>query len=175
MVTLKDLEDLAAALNLPVYDLLLVGDGSGTVAHRPCGSACVAYYKDLDTAKYFSSAFSHGSNNFAELVPYVHALQYDYNQRQFNATMRFKSVKSYPRVEIVTDSELTCKQGNKEYARNANTALWAAVDYFALIGYKIHWNWVARNSNPVNTICDEQSGKMRKLMMTALDSHRCVS
>jgi ribonuclease HI len=139
-------------LGLPKADLYLFGDGSGTTIDKPCGCACLA----CRLGKYsivHEGGFSKGTNNFAELIPYIHALYYDeYLITQVDGR----------KVEIVSDSELTVKQGNGEYYRNKNRPLWAAIESFSEMGYKLHWNHVSRNNYWPNILCDSLAGENRR-------------
>ena len=95
------LEELARQLALPDFDLLLVGDGSGTVYDRPAGWACVAYERCTGRVVLHAGAASGGTNNFAELVPYVQAL-WSYHQQHGQPAAPV-------RVQVVSDSELTVR------------------------------------------------------------------
>jgi ribonuclease HI len=153
------LNQVSLELNLPAYDLLLIGDGSGTVKDKPCGFACISYDKLRDNIKIHTGALSHGTNNMAELFPYIHALQCDILEvGPMDKGNRY--------VEIVSDSELIVKQGRKIYGRYSNRALWKAIDGFEELGYTIHWNHVSRNSNVLNELCDKLAGEMRKKLLT---------
>jgi ribonuclease HI len=147
------LNDLANKLKLTRYDLLLIGDGAGTTLGMPCGFGCVAYDSQSQTATLYKGGFNHGTNNFAELMPFVHALWCDFYVQPKN--IRDWTLNSTRYVEIVSDSELTVKQGNHLYARNANLLLWAAINKCESLGYFIHWNHVLRNTNEFNTLCDK--------------------
>jgi ribonuclease HI len=139
------LEALAAHLGLPEFNLLLVGDGSGTVRDRPAGWACVAYHRRSEQVVLHAGATTCGTNNFAELVPFVQAMWSHEQTRAAAAVVR---------VSIVSDSELTVRCGNGQYARRANGCLWAAVEWFERNGYRLSWRHVPRNSNAFNTLAD---------------------
>jgi ribonuclease HI len=149
----EKLEAFASKLNLGSYHLLLIGDGAGTTIGLPCGFGCIAYHSQSKTAILHSGGFNHGTNNFAELIPFLHALWYDFYIQPKNITFGTLCKKRY--VEIVSDSELTVKHGNRVYYRNANLPLWAAIDKCESLGYVIHWNHVLRNTNEFNTLCDK--------------------
>jgi ribonuclease HI len=154
---------LTAKLQLCPHDLLLIGDGSGTVVSKACGFACIAYDTKLKQYRIHSGSISHGTNNFAELMPYMHALWYDHYLQDQNIS--FRTVHPKRNVEIVSDSELTVKQGNKIYTRSANSMLWTAIDSLVVAGYNIHWNHVLRNTNELSTLCDKLAGKLRRKML----------
>lgn len=159
-----DWEDLIRRLKLPLADLYLFGDGSGTTADKPCASACIAYDTKCKQYSIVTSGYNHGTNNFAELMPYIHALWlYEYKFKRVNRFWNYNAS-----VEIVSDSELTVKQGNNEYnrAHGPNAMLWEAIEWFNRNGYKIHWNHVSRNSNGINAMCDLLAGEIRKKLLT---------
>jgi ribonuclease HI len=156
-----ELDDLARRLVLPAFDLLLVGDGSGTVHHRPAGWACVAYDRLKQQAVLHTGAVSCGTNNLAELFPYVQALWHHHQNHD-------QVVPAPVRVQIVSDSELTVCCGNGRYARRANGALWAAVAWFEQNGYRLGWRHVPRNSNVWHALMDRLAGRSRRLLEEAL-------
>jgi ribonuclease HI len=153
---MKELESFAVKLNLPECNLLLIGDGSGSTGDKPCGFACIAY--DFTTKQYVvhEGGFNHGTNNFAELMPYIHALWWDHQYYLRGELYEER------KVEIISDSELIVKQGNKEYLRTGNGALWGAIDELVWLDYRIHWNHVLRNTNEFSTLCDKLSKENRK-------------
>ena len=151
---IPDLEALIDQAGVEIVDLVLAGDGSGTTTNESCGFACVAYDRRRGEVFVHKGGFSHGTNNLAELMPYVHALWY------YQANNKFSS--RPVRVLIVSDSELTVRQGQRKYRREANACLWAAIDWFEQNGFYIHWRHVYRNTNPVNAACDKFAGRVRK-------------
>ena len=148
-----DFRPLLSSLPVPPnYDLLLVGDGSGTVLDKPCGYSCYIYDPKTNDQRLVYGGSNYGTNNFAELMAYILALTEDTYH-----------LPSYPRrVEILTDSEITCKGINREYSRSANKILWLFFEQFENMGYSIHANWMPRNQNPISELMDEISGKARK-------------
>lgn len=154
---LAGLEQLARDLHLPECDLLLVGDGSGSVYNLPAGWACTAYDVRKRQGVLHVGAVSGGTNNFAELAPYVQALWYhhqDHGQRPDSPV----------EVVIVSDSELTVRCGNRQYSRNCNLCLWAGIDWFEENGYELTWRHVRRNTNAWNAWADSVAGRLRFFM-----------
>ncbi len=143
---------IAKELAMPTYDYILAGDGSGTTAEKPCGFACLAYDRRSEAVFKFYGDLSHGTNNFAELFPYVHALWHHYGRNE---------LKQPTVVRIISDSELTVRCGNGIYARNANGCLWSAIEFFERQGYSIYWNHIYRLSNELNKLCDKQANNRR--------------
>lgn len=156
----QEMESLASELGVPDFDLMLVGDGSGTTAEKTCGFACFAYNRRSGESKVHYGALSHGTNNLAELMPYIHALwHYHVTANPINRV----------RVLIVSDSEVTVRQGQGVYGRNANACWWNAVNWFEKNGYVISWRHVRRNTNTFSKLCDRHAGKLRKDFPIRLD------
>jgi ribonuclease HI len=152
--SIAELESLATTLSLPPSDLLLIGDGSGTTYAQPGGWACVAYDRQTGKVRLHAGALSGATNNFAELAPYVQALWHHHQEHgQDPATP--------VRVQIVSDSELTVRCGQGQYARRANACLWAAIGWFEDNGYVLGWRHVPRNSNVWSSLCDHVAGLAR--------------
>jgi hypothetical protein len=156
-------EELAKGLGLSEYDILIVGDGSGTVADKSCGWYCLSYNKSARQVIPYFGGVSGGTNNLAELEPGIFGL-WSYRQVLWSLYVRsggnkgdFKPL----RMVIVSDSEVTVRCGNKQYSRNANAPLWASIDWFERKGYTLTWFHVPRNSNPLNELCDARAGKVR--------------
>ena len=147
------LEDLARTRDLAEYDLLLVGDGSGTVYTEPAGWSCLAYDRIKDSIVLHAGAVTAGTNNFAELAPYFHALWVHHQEHPLGGPFR---------AHVVSDSELTVRCGNRQYARRANGSLWAAIEWFERHGYRLRWHHVARATSPWNRLADEVAGRARR-------------
>lgn len=128
-----------------------MADGSGMTSDKPCGWACLHHERGRRPFWLYGGT-SHGTNNYAELEPFVHAL------------WLFSSQHPGPRkvqVVCVSDSELTVRCGNRQYARNANLALWASIDHYERLGYSMRFVHVPRNSNPVNKRADALGRSVR--------------
>lgn len=67
-----------------------------------------------------------------------------------------------------TDSELTARCGQGAYARTANLALWAALDWFCYNGYTLTWEHRPRLSTPELAEADQRSRRARKAMEALL-------
>src|SRR5260370_20505212 len=125
------LEALAEALHVPDHDLLLVGDGSGTVYTQAAGWACAAYDRLKQQVTVHAGAATCGTNNFAELAPYVQALWHHHQDHGQAPDVPVE-------VVVISDSELTVRCGNRQYSRGANACLWASVEWFEGRGYKLY-------------------------------------
>lgn len=150
----KDFNDLAVELALPSHHLMIVSDGAGNFAYTPFG-----YYAgvlvDGDVHE-ITGGGSHGTNNYAELTPFLHAMSW------YASTHDLPTIEKL-NVACVSDSELTVKCAQGLYARNANRGLWAEYDHFKRLGFDFIWRHVPRNSNPINVRADEEAKRMRGL------------
>ena len=99
------LDNLSTELNLAEHDLLLIGDGSGTVYDKPAGWGCLAYDRRKQQLTLHAGATTCGTNNFAELAPYIQALWHHHQDHE-------QEPPAPVRVQIVSDSELTVRCGN---------------------------------------------------------------
>lgn len=153
---------LAAGLGLIRYDMLVIADGSGMKIDSPSGWAAVSYephiLPDLRLKCHYGGATG-GTNNMAELMPFVHVL-WSYHATCWQGATRAIS----PRVVLVSDSEVTVKCGRGEYARSSNLPLWAAIDWFVTAGYIFSWAHIRRNSCHVHRWADDTGRKMRCLI-----------
>jgi ribonuclease HI len=149
-----DISNICQDLELSDCDLILIGDGSGTVADTPSAWSCWRYLVSEKILDFHFGTTSFGTNNYAELFPYLATLWLDHTEKH-----------PLPRkVGIISDSELTVNCGSGKYARNFNLPLWAGLDYLIQTGYIIKWKHIPRNSNPWHALCDRVAGKLRKQM-----------
>jgi ribonuclease HI len=147
------------------FDVLLIADGSGTSIGKPCGWTCFLFQKGQQEPIELTGGYSSGTNNFAELIPFVHGLWHFHGTRRGNS-------KKVTRAILVSDSEVTVRCANGEYARNANLPIWAAIDWFSENGYRLHWRHIPRNSVEVHAKADASSKQIRHVfesMSTAKD------
>lgn len=133
--------------------IFLVGDGSGSLAKDPCGWYTGVYYPETDEEGCFYGAFSTGTNNCAELMPYVQAL-----------SSHWALKRPERQTVIISDSLITVNCGNRKNSRSANLPLWAAIDCIVAYGYNIQWIHMPRNSNGAMRHADEFSKEIREVL-----------
>lgn len=159
-------------LSVGKHNLFLVGDGSGTILQNCAGWACIAFDLDKTEVTTLYGSLSCGTNNVAELIPYIQGLYFYESRRNPLAIPK-------PAVVIVSDSEVTVKCGNDARRRRSNLAWWAAIEYFERSGYTFTWKHVPRNSNLLSKRCDWIAGLARvdseklKIQLTA-KNERCI-
>ena len=137
----------------PETDIFLIGDGSGTTLHGSCGWAVWVAEPPFKRARLLTGSLSNGTNNTAELFPYLQALHF------------LNCENPRPRkVVVVSDSELTVRCGNRIYGRQANAPLWAMLDWFETQGWTIRFHHVRRNTNELSRLADHHAGMARIAM-----------
>jgi ribonuclease HI len=161
------IELLLARFGVRDWDIVLVGDGSGSTWERAMGWGTVSVERSSGTVRRWCGMASHGTNNVAEILAYVHPL------------LHFAEVPDRPRllrVHIVTDSQYVRDAGRRRGAGvKRNLALWAAVQAVERQGLVLFWHWLERDSHPANVHADALSRFCRKLLeaynpLEAIDS-----
>jgi len=169
--TAELLDALLSKACIAEWDLLMVGDGSGTGWNEPNGWACVLIDRQTRLRKLFYGGSNAGSVNFAELMPYFQGLTWFHSQ---HGKRRLKE-RGFQRVHVITDSQVTALHGN----RSANPRedlpsvpqrpLWAAVREQCRIGYQLQFHWAARMTNDLNYISDLVAGLTRRALIPLED------
>jgi ribonuclease HI len=146
-VRTEEMAALAARLGLTGVDLLVAADGSGVSPDAPCGWAYTAWEPATGRLEEGAGGLSAGSNNLAELLPFVQALA-AYHRRRAGPGRRV--------VGLASDSEVTVRCGSGRYARSANLPYWAVIDWFAGDGYVLRWRHVPRCSDDAGRDADRR-------------------
>ena len=158
----NEIQRLKQALRLPESDILLFGDGAGTCIGSSCGWFATAFLKKTSSVIEFWGGLSSGTNNVAELLPYVFAMWH--LDAMVSAADKDWESRRKISVVIVSDSEVTVKCGNGEYTRRANAPLWASIRWFEEKGYQFQWVHVPRNSNVFNLKADVVAKRVRSVL-----------
>ena len=143
--------------NNPNWDVILIGDGSGLKAAEPCGYACAIYEKYADGAIKQDMVYggsSHGTNNNAELMAYVSAMNFLMARKAEEGRKQ-----QYATVVIVTDSEYVVKNGGK-----ANLLPRWLLDRMSAFGYRFVKQHAKRCVFEENVVADKLSRKARLAM-----------
>jgi ribonuclease HI len=147
------------------WDVIIVGDGSGSRWGYPGGWAAVLFDRRTGLRKTLYGALSDTTVNIAELSPYLYAMQWYVRGPGKDLQKELRQYTGWSaRVFIVTDCEIIAKQGNRKAERDANGALWAGMDYFARLNYTIHYKYLGRDQLAANRLCDALSKDMRHLI-----------
>lgn len=168
---IPDLPILLQRLNIIRWDVLIIGDGSGTGWSDGCGWAQTVIDRQTRTYKQLKGAADGGSINMAEMMPVIHGLTW------FHATLGRERLKEIMplHVHIVTDSTTTVEHGQQacdltQMLPKSNTLLWAAVREFQRLGYLIHFYWLERSTTPLNQAADVVASLARRVALSRPDA-----
>ena len=153
----------------PPWDLLVIGDGSGSGWNEACGWACTLISNHQQLRRFFYGAMDCGSINLAEAMPYLQSLTwYDVH----HGKERLKAL-GYLRVHILTDSQVTANWGNQamsgEYAEPPRKllAFYAGIRELRRVGYHCTFHWAKRLTTELNWAADLIAGLSRKEIIKA--------
>lgn len=137
---------------------VIVSDGSGCQASHPFGWFAAIYSWRSRKIKQLSGGGTNGTNNLAEVMPFLHSLWY--------LESRYPNPEEKRQVLCVSDSLITCQIGNAKQIPRSNVCLWAGINELEKRGlYYLTWKHVPRNSNPINKLADKIAGESRKLFL----------
>lgn len=158
---------MLAKLGITVWDVLLIGDGSGNGHEFPCGWASVLIDRETRNRKTFYGAMNQGSINLAEMMPYLQGLSWYHNTHGHD---RLK-IRTPQVVHVVTDSQVTALHGNntshghEQLPKIGHRALWAAMRDLCSVGYRIQYHWAERSHVNMNYLADLIAGLSRRQIM----------
>ena len=143
------------------WDLLLIGDGSGSNWNHECGWGCVSIQSDTMARKAWYGAANCGTVNFAEIMAYVTPLTWYVSREQ---KLRKKGLGSrFRNVHIITDSRYVQSTGDADWNKPKlkNKALWGIFKSFTSQGIIVNFHWIARESVELNQFADKLSKSAR--------------
>jgi len=156
----EPLDALLERLGITHWDLLLVGDGSGSTWDRECGWGCVSVERETMQRRAWHGAMNAGTVNFAEMMAYIQPLGW-YVSRELQQRKHGKSVQ-VRHVHIVTDSSYVGGlRASPDLLSGPNGALWQVFKQFTAQGILIHWHWIRRESVELNQFADQLSKAAR--------------
>lgn len=171
MSGLPRLELLQAILDrahITDWDVLIVGDGSGTGWEDANAYASVLIDRETRGRKTCWGGNRWGSINLAEMEAYLKPLLWFDNAYGRERLKR----KSPIYVDIVTDSQVTCSHGaraadlNRELPDVSHRPMWAAMRELARMGYYLRYHWAPRNTSGLNMLSDLVAGLSRSEMLS---------
>lgn len=168
----QSLFDWLLTIGNPSWDVLLVGDGSGTGWDTGCGWACTLISRLHGyQRRVFWGAANCGSVNFAEAAPYLQALAW------YDQAVGREFLHSHQQINclIVTDSQITAQCGQAATRLDVqagdlprvNLSIWAAVRAYVSIGYAFQWHWQPREQSALNHLSDFVSKLSRVSLQNA--------
>lgn len=161
-VSNESLETLLARLQIDQWDLLLIGDGSGSTWERECGWGCVSVERATFERRVWHGALSHGTVNLAEAMAYLPPLCW-YVDRELKNRKAGNKV-TIRHVHIVTDSTYLANSGKRPTIakRNGNSSpVWNVFRQFSSHGILLHWHWIRRDTIELNRFVDRLSKTAR--------------
>lgn len=151
-------------MQIAEWDVLLVGDGSGTGWNDANAYASVLIDKLTRGRKTFWGGNRYGSVNLAEMEAVLKPLIWYHNEY---GKKRLK-IRTPQIIHVLTDSQVTAGHG----ARTANPReplpevphrpLWAAMREFARMGYQLEYHWAKRCDSDLNILSDLIAGLTRR-------------
>lgn len=159
-------DELLLNLGVPpeAWDVLIVGDGSGTSWNAACGWTAVLVDRELRLRKDLHGGMNAGTSYLAELMPYVQTLAW-YVEGPGRARLLdklTKDINARVNVHIVTDSEIVAKQGEGKASRRKGRPYWAMIEALEQNGLCIRWHWQKRQALGLNRLCDYMAGLCRR-------------
>lgn len=136
---MKTVDELLAHLKIDKWDLLLIGDGSGSNWEYGCGWGCVSIERATFKREVWAGSLNRGTVNVAEFMAYVQPLMWYTTQGEKG---KFRT------VHIVTDSQVVASnKGNGHICRKF-------LDQFLSYGLLIHTHWLERQTINLNEFAD---------------------
>jgi hypothetical protein len=157
------IEGMTQELGIQFWDLLIVGDGSGSGWDKGTGWSCVLLDRFSWHAKLFYGGINTGTITIGELFPYLHALIW-YFSGDGPGKDRLNAVRATGRamqVHIVTDNAAVALGGNVPESRHSNLELWCALDHIRSRGVSLVFHHWRRDSVSLNILADEVARQSR--------------
>lgn len=168
----ETINQLLTRLGIPLseWDLLLVGDGSGSKYGYPVGWGCVALKPNQMSRKVYWGGANNGTVNVAEAMAYLIPLT-EYAAEVQAAAKKSTRGMDAKNVHIITDSRYVQQRGNQtgniQYKKNS--AIWSGFEVFNRQGIFLHWHHAPRETVGLNFVADILSKEARKLFVGSND------
>ena len=155
-----------AGVAVPDWDIVIIGDGSGTGWKGACGWAGVLVEKNHPERGLGYGGMNVGSINLAELMPYLQTLNHFHEQRG----REILETKGLLRVHVLTDSSTITAWGNRVANLKADlpktsSPFHAAMRQFGRLGYHLQYHWGPRSQNCLNWASDLIAALSRRGVM----------
>ena len=164
------LEEILKAFGIESFDLLLIGDGSGSRWGLPCGWGCISIRPELQERRLWYGAMNSGTVNVGEAMAYVAPLCW-YVQQVVEDPKQQARIRD---VHIITDSSYVERNGESGQLRqrtnsSSHTILWDAFKNLKSHGLDLHWHWCERDVIALNSVADRLSKFVRSLIQCHIE------
>lgn len=164
----ETLEELLSRLNIKNWDVLLIGDGSGSNWSKEAGWASVSIERVTMERLVHCGAVNRGTVNLAEMMAYIQPLDWLSGREADRRKKKQTPIRAY-QVHIITDSDYCRRTGNgADRMMLKNAGLWAVFDVYARHGFVLNWHHVYGHTEgkecALNQYCDKLSKLARKLV-----------
>lgn len=156
-----------ARLKIKDWDVLIIGDGSGSNWSKEAGWASVSIERVTLERLVHAGFVNRGTVNLAEMMAYVQPLDWLSGREADRRKEKKTPIRAF-QVHIVTDSDY-CRATGSGPGRMMmkNAGLWAVFDVYARHGFVLHWHHVHGHKEgagcALNKYCDQLSKLARKL------------
>ncbi len=165
--SITTIDELLSRLQLTYsdWDVLIVGDGSGSQWKHPIGWGAVLIDHHTGIREPFWGALNKGTSTVSEIMPYLHALLWYVSDGPGKKLQNNKAlINDNVKIHIVTDSCTVAHCGNHPESRHMHKALWAAIDAFRQDGFAITFHHIKRTEVSMNILADLLSKEARITM-----------
>jgi len=157
------LADLLTHLKITDWDVIIIGDGSGTGWKQGAGWASVLIDRMSGARKLFFGAMNTGTITLGELFPYLHALSWYTGKDGPGRNRRLEAQQAGRQMQahLITDSEIIATAGNHPASRRSHRELWSAFNEYQKRGFVLSFHFVARDRVNLNVLVDEVARQAR--------------
>jgi len=147
------------------WDIIMVGDGSGSNHQHEAGWGCTVIERQGFKRWSTYGCMSRGTVNLAEMLAYLQPLSVLASRER----LRRKKNKALParfyQVHILTDSNYVKEVGaSGKMSPRCNASFWRIFDDFQRQGLIITWHWIPRETVELNVFADRLSKAARILI-----------
>lgn len=163
----KSLELMLADFGIWEWDVVIIGDGSGSMLGLPVGWGSVSVERATGDRRIWSGAMNAATVNVAEIMAFLQPL----NWYATRALTKFRETSTYvtTRIYIFTDSEYcSTSPRRKDRAGGPNAILWSAFDILRAQGIFTKFHWISREASPLHQFADRLS-KLSRIAYDAQD------
>lgn len=163
-----DIPRLLERLGITRWDVLIVGDGSGTGWKDACGWSHIVIDRLTRQRKLLKGGMDGASVNIAEMMPTLHGLTWYHNTIGRDRLQQTGTIS----VHIVSDSRVTVEHGTiaadlQQPLAETNELFWSGVRNWQRRGYILKFHWLPRSTTDLNKAADLIASMARRAVMAA--------